>query len=41
MQKSGDNATAELDSSSSGMAPLPTTPEERKALAAYIKSLSK
>ena len=24
-----------------GMAPLPTTPEERKALAAYVKSLSK
>ena len=24
-----------------GMAPLPTTPEERAALAAYVKSLSK
>ena len=24
-----------------GMAPLPTTEEERKALAAYVKSLSK
>jgi hypothetical protein len=24
-----------------GMAPLPTTPEERKALLAYVKSLSK